>query len=314
MPELPELEVIKAILAPRIVGHTVRGAEVSRPYLPQPAELGEHLVGWELSGIARRGLYLVLSFSSAVHLLLHLTPRVWLWHERRGSPSTSATALQLIFDDGSDLRLIEGRSARPAGVWVVTSLSSAAPLQKLGHEPLSDAFTAAALRGVISGTRRPLKALLTDQTLIAGIGDAYADEILFRAKLSPVRYTHTLAEEEIDRLWEAIGETLRWAVGEIAVRAGGALFEREIRDFMRVHGRKGLPCPECGAPIAEILYDAVRTDYCPCCQRAGLSRATVPSKGGRLRRASAPGSPSVHGDGSRPDRTTPSSEAETPRR
>jgi len=306
VPELPELEVIKAILAPRIVGHTVRGVEVSRPYLPQPAELGEHLVGWELSGIARRGLYLVLSFSSAVHLLLHLTPRVWLWHERRGSPSTSATALRLIFDDGSDLRLIEGRSARPAGVWVVTSLSSAAPLQKLGHEPLSDAFTGAALRGVISGTRRPLKALLTDQTLIAGIGDAYADEILFRAKLSPVRYTHTLAEEEIDRLWEAIGETLRWAVGEIAVRAGGALFEREIRDFMRVHGRKGLPCP--------ILYDAVRTDYCPCCQRAGLSRATVPSKGGQLRRASAPGSPSVHGDGSRPDRTTPSSEAETPRR
>jgi formamidopyrimidine-DNA glycosylase len=152
---------------------------------------------------------------------------------------------------------------------LVSDLLTAEPLRKLGWEPLSETFTAAVFHGLIQGKRRQLKLALTDQTLIAGIGSAYTDEILFRAKLSPIRYAHTLTPAEATRLWAAIPTTLRWAIGEIHTRAGGSLFDREIRDFLYVHGRKDSPCVECGAIIAEILHDGVRTNYCPRCQAVG---------------------------------------------
>ncbi len=128
---------------------------------------------------------------------------------------------------------------------------------------------------MIQGKRRQLKRILTDQALIAGIGNAYADEILFRAELSPVRYSHTLTTDEVTRFWQAIPETLRWAISEIKARTKDTLFEREVRDFLYVHGRRGSPCLNCGTTIAEILHDEVRTDYCPRCQGAGPIKPVV---------------------------------------
>lgn len=270
MPELPDLEVVRDILAPRIVGRTVRGVEVNRPDLVRAGVPSiSALVGKELRALGRRGKYLIFSFAEAPHLLVHLMRWGWLWHGSRGYSPTSATDLRLSFDDGSDLRLIEGRSPRLAAAWVVSDPLTAEPLRKLGWEPLSDEFTAEAFRRLIQGKRRQLKRILTDQTLIAGIGNAYADEILFRAKLSPVRYSHTLTTDELTRLWQTIPETLRWAISEIKARTKDTLFEREVRDFLCVHGRMGSPCLKCGTVIAEILYDEVRTDYCPRCQDAG---------------------------------------------
>ncbi|GAB4305004.1 MAG: Fpg/Nei family DNA glycosylase [Candidatus Bipolaricaulota bacterium] len=278
MPELPDLEVVKDILTPRIVGQVVRGVEVNRVGLLRTREEGVALlVGRELQAIGRRGKYLAFSFGSDLHLLVHLMRWAWLWHGDRGYPPTTATDLRVAFEDGTDLRLIEARSPRLAAAWMVSDLVAVEPLQNLGREPLSEEFTVDVLRGLVAGRRRPLKRILTDQSLIAGIGNAYADEILFRARLSPVRYGHTLTAEEQEHLWRAIGDTLRWAIAEIRGRTGDALFEREIRDFLSVHGRKGAPCPECGTPIAEILYDGARTNYCPRCQGGS---GGLPPRGG----------------------------------
>ncbi len=272
MPELPDLEVVKEILAPRIVGRAVRGTEVGRADLVRTeAESFRALVGRELSAIDRRGKYLVFTFGPDVHLLLHFMRWAWLWHGPQGYPPTTATQLRVTFDGGTDLRLIEGRAPHLAAAWVMADPYGSDPLRKLGVEPLSPTFTAGSLGQLVGGKRRLLKPFLTDQPSIAGLGSAYADEVLFRAKLSPVRYTHTLTAEEIDRLWLAVGDTLRWAIAEIRARTGGTLFDREVRDFLNVHGRKGAPCRTCGTPIAEILYDDVRTNYCPRCQGTGTA-------------------------------------------
>lgn len=315
MPELPDLEVVTEILAPRIVGQTVRGVEVSRADLVRTGAASlRALLGRELSAVGRRGKYLVFTFAGDLYLLIHLMQWAWLWHGGHGYPPTPATDLRLMFENGTDLRLIEARSPRGAAMWLVSGLLGAEPLEKLGHEPLSEAFTVEALRGLVANRRRPLKRILTDQSLIAGLGDAFADEILFRAKLSPVRYGHTLTPEEEERLWRAIGDTLRWAIAEVRGRAGGTLFEREIRDFLSVHGRKGAPCPGCGTPIAEILYDGARTNYCPRCQGRSGGPPFAAGNAAFLRTGEGPGAPSDRGGGSPPGRTGPSSEAGTLRR
>lgn len=270
MPELPDLEVVKDILTPRIVGCTVRGVEVNRPDLVRAgAGRLRALVGQDLGALSRRGDCLVLSFGRGAHLVMNLGVWAWLWHGPQGYTPTTATQLRVMFDDGTDLRLIEGRSPYQAGVWVVSDPHEAEPLRVLGVEPLGDEFTTEALRRLIAGKRRPVRGLLTDRSLIAGIGSVYADEILFRARLSPVRFAHTLAAHELDRLWLATRDTLRWAIAEISARVGGRLFDREVRDFLFVHGRTGAPCRECGAPIAEIRFDGTRINYCPRCQGAG---------------------------------------------
>jgi len=267
VPELPDLEVAKDVLTPRIVGRTVRGVEASHADL---ARTGEGSVASLKCGgvrsLARRGEYLVFSIGD-VHLVVGLGRWAWLWHGPGEYPPTTATRFRIAFDDGTDLRLIEGKVPPRAAVWVVADPGRSEPLTGLGWEPLSPEFTPEVLRGLLAGRRRTLKELLTDRSLIAGIGDAYADEILFTARLSPVRFAHTLTPEEVHRLWEATQSTLRWAIGEIRARVGDALVEREVRDFLRVHGRAGAPCPACGAAIAEFRFDDARTGYCPRCQR-----------------------------------------------
>jgi formamidopyrimidine-DNA glycosylase len=265
MPELPDLEAIRRILAPRIVGRTVRGVEVRFPgFLRSGPPLAE-LAGRRLEGIGRRGKYLILSFAGDRHLVIHLMRWGWIWHGSSRYPPTRATVLSLSLDDGNDLRVIEPGPQRLARGWHLSG-DEPGPLGELGLEPLGPEFTREALWGLLSSRRRQIKRILTDQKLIAGIGNAYADEILFEARLSPFRYAHTLTEEEIDRLWRAIPATLNWAIGEIEKRAGGKPFEQEIRDFLRVHGRAGKPCRVCGTPIEEVLIGGQRTDYCPRCQ------------------------------------------------
>lgn len=274
MPELPDLEVVEDILTPRIVGRMVRGVEVNRSDLVRTGVASaDLLVGRQLTAVERRGQFLLFVFGADAHLVVHLGRWAWAWHGPQGYVPTTATDLRLTLDDGTDLRLIEGRSPRLAEAWVVRDLRAVRPLQALGLEPLSDRFTAEALQRLIGDKHRPLKRLLTDPSLIAGIGSSYADEVLFQAKLSPVRYTHTLTPDEVGRLWQAIGTRLRQAIVEIRARVGDHLLQHEVQEFLSVHGRKGAPCPDCGTSIAEILYDDVRTNYCPHCQRAGSEPA-----------------------------------------
>ncbi len=267
MPELPDLEVIREILTARLVGRAVIGVSVRRQGLIKagPAELAP-LQGKTLEHIIRRGKYLIFRFSEDLFLLVHLMRYGWLWQGPSRYEVTKATTLVLSFDNGTDLRLIEPGSPQMAAVWLVPDLSQVEPLKKLGPEPFSPEFTLAALTQALRGRRRTLKKILTDQAILAGIGNTYADEILFRAGLSPFRYGHTLSPVEQERLWKAIPETLRWAVAEIEARVGEDLFDKEIRDFLFVHGRAGSPCRVCSTPIGEVLFGGQRTNFCPRCQ------------------------------------------------
>ncbi|HAF71485.1 TPA: endonuclease VIII [Candidatus Acetothermia bacterium] len=265
MPELPDLEVIRINLTPRAVGRVVRGVEVRFPAFlkttkPPPSEL----VGRRLVGIDRRGKFLGFKFEGVV-LLVHLMRWGWIWHGSSHYAPTRATALLLSLDDGTDVRVIEPGPQKLARGWILPE-GEPGPLAELGLEPLSAGLTGEAFRGLVAGRRRQVKGILTDQKLIAGIGNAYADEILFCARLSPFRYAHTLSAEETARLWRAIPETLRWAIGEIKRRLGDGLFEQEVRDFLWVHGRAGKPCRVCGTPVGEVLLGGQRTNFCPTCQ------------------------------------------------
>jgi len=280
--ELPDLEVVKDILTPRIVGRTVRGVEVNRADLLQTGE--SSLVppgGQEVGVVASRGMYLFMSFGAGSELVLHPMRWAWLWHGPLGYVPSTATDLRLTFDDGTDLRLIERRSPRLARAWVGPGLASSSPLKDLGVDPLAPEFTVASLERAVHGRRRILKHVLTDQTSIAGIGSVYADEILFRAKLSPVRFAHTLTSDEIHRLWHEVGGALRWAISEIRARVGNELFDREVRDFLHVHGKRDAPCPDCGTSVAEFLHDGEQTNYCPQCQETVLPTGTDRGKAAR---------------------------------
>ncbi len=267
MPELPDLEVIKENLAGRLLGRAVVSVAVRRPGLVQAgsADLSP-LVGKTLGDLSRRGKYLVFHFSENLFLIVHLMRFGWLWHGPSHYEVTKATTLVLSFHDGTDLRLIEPGSPQIAGVWLFSDLSRAEPLAKLGPEPFSPEFTLQAFSQALHGKRRMVKKVLVDQAIVAGIGNAYADEILFFAKISPFRYVHTLSPVEVERLWRAIPETLRWAKEEIKARVGDGLFDKEIRDFLYVHGRAGAPCRVCGTPVGEVLFEGQRTNFCPRCQ------------------------------------------------
>ncbi len=266
MPELPDLEVIAAVLAPRIVGKAIRGAEPLHPAFLQSTEPPLSAAeGREITGTGRRGKYLILHLSGGLHFVVHLMRAGWIWHGPSRYTATKSTVFRITLDDGNELRVIEPGHPKLSRGWLLPSLDRE-PLSELGVEPLSEDFTLERFKGLISGRRRQIKKLLVDQKLIAGIGNAYADEILFAAKLSPFRYAHTLSDEEIERLWRAIPEVLRWAIAEIKAKVGDGLYQEEERSFLRVHGRAGSPCPECGAPIKEILLGGQRTDFCMECQ------------------------------------------------
>lgn len=267
MPELPDLEVIRENLASRLLGREVRAVTVRRPGLVQagPNNLSP-LLHRTLTEISRRGKYLLFHFQDGPILMVHLMRYGWLWHGPSRYEVTKTTTLVLSFSDDTDLRLIEPGTPQIAGVWLYNNLAEAEPLKKLGPEPFWPDFTLEFFSQALGKKRRMVKKILTDQSIVAGIGNAYADEILFWARLSPFRYAHTLTEEELMRLWKAIPETLRWAIAQIKGRVGENLFDKEIRDFLFVHGRAGAPCRVCGSPVEEVLFEGQRTDYCPRCQ------------------------------------------------
>ncbi len=267
MLELPDAEVLKENLAPRLVNRTVRGVEVLNDELSResPRSLSE-LEGLKAGPVRRRGTFLILTFQGGPWLVLDLAPWAWVWHGSSSYKPTRTTGLRLILDDGQEVRVILPGPRMRASAWAVDRPAQLEVVRELGQEPLGPRFTHVAFRRRMEGRRRLLKELLLDQRIVPGIGDAYADEILHSARLSPIRYAHTLTAEEVSRLWEAIPATLAWAISVLRSRLGGALFEKELRDFLQVHGRGGSPCPACGNAIAEIQFDERKTNYCPRCQ------------------------------------------------
>lgn len=270
MPELPDLEVLKEVLERRVVGREITAARAIRPGILKTVEPPlEALVGEAFSDISRRAKLLIFAVRPDLHLVVHLMVAGRLVLCKSNTKPTRATGLVITFAADEDLRLIENGAVKLAAVHVVSDPQRVEGVAKAGIEPLADPFTREALRQMVKERRRELKKLLTDRMMIAGIGTAYADEICFEAKLSPIRYVNTLSDEEIDRLHAAIQAVLRQAIDIVRARTGDHLLTDEVRDFLKVYKKEGERCIVCGAKIAEIRYANTRTYYCPTCQTSG---------------------------------------------
>lgn len=271
MPELPEVEGLAAFLRDRAVGHTVAAVDVGaiwalKTFAPAPADL----VGREVTAVARHGKWIDVA-TDGPHLLLHLAKAGWLrWYDAVPAtplkPGRSPIALRLRLDDGAGFDVTEAGTHKRLAVHVVARPDDVPQAASLGPEPLGlghDDFAA-----LLRSRNQQVKGALRDQSLIAGIGNAYSDEILHAARLSPFALTGRLTEEEVARLHAAMGEVLTHAVAAAAGRPAAALKDAK-RAGMRVHGRAGEPCPVCGDTVREVSFADSALQYCPRCQTGG---------------------------------------------
>ena len=267
MPELPEVETIRAQLAPRLQGRTFSSVEILDPRLTRPVDLFEvveELEGDRVVAVERRGKYLLLRFDSGRALLVHLRMTGSF-----GFAPTSHERAVIELDDGTRLAY---RDVRRFGTWLVLEGAELEPYlaTKNGPEPLGPRFTSNWLAGQLARRRAPLKAVLLDQRVVAGLGNIYADEALWRARLSPLRPANAVEPEETRRLVRAIRAALTTGIA----RQGSTLSEYvtpegsrgSMQDEFRVYGREGEPCPRCRTPIAKTRVGGRGTWFCPYCQ------------------------------------------------
>ena len=267
MPELPEVETIRAQLAPRLTGRSLVRVEILDPRLTRPIDLfevAEELEGDTVLAVERRGKYLVLRLESGLALLVHLR----MTGGFHWQPTSHERAV-LELDDGT--RLVY-RDVRRFGTWLVLEDAELEPYfaGKNGPEPLGPHFTTEWLAGRLAVRRAPVKAVLLDQRVVAGLGNIYADEALWRARVNPMRPANGLDAEEVRRLHRAIRASLRMGIE----RQGSTLSDYaapdgspgSMQDEFRVYGRDGLPCPRCRTPIAKARVGGRGTWYCPRCQ------------------------------------------------
>lgn len=276
MPELPEVQAIVDVLAQRAVGHAVVRVDVVainvlKTYDPPVSALAGLLV----DGVARRGKFLDLDVGG-LHLVIHLARAGWLrWREELPAappkPGKGPLALRVHLDGGSattGFDLTEQGTKKGLAVYVVRDPAEVPGIARLGPEPLDPAFTVDLLATLLAGSRQQIKGLLRDQSVVAGIGNAYSDDILHAARMSPFKPAGSLTPDDIAVLWQAIQDVLRDAVA----RSRGlqpADLKAEKKAGMRVHGRTGLPCPVCGDTVREVSFADRALQYCPTCQTGG---------------------------------------------
>ncbi len=265
MPELPEVETIKNELAPHIIGHTITGITLFDERIvrqPPVEEFGSRLIGETITEIGRRGKYLLFSLTSGQTLVIHLkmTGSLWLIPPDRFTRA-------VIHLDGD--KKIYFRDPRKFGVmWLVEDKNTVT--DKLGPEPLEEGFTAKRLSKALARRTAPIKALLCDQNVIAGIGNMYADEALFLAKIHPMRPGGSLKPAEIKRLYNAIRQVLTAAINDKGAsvdtyfRPDGQIGTAHFQ--FRVAHRRGQSCPVCGTPLQRIPVRNRGSYFCPKCQ------------------------------------------------
>ncbi|MDQ6875993.1 MAG: Fpg/Nei family DNA glycosylase [Actinomycetota bacterium] len=277
MPELPEVEALAAFLRENAVGRFVTRVDVAavnvlKTYDPQPTALA----GQQVTAAQRHGKFLDLD-CDGLHLVVHLARAGWLqWRTELSAappkPGKGPIALRVHLDDRAGFDLTEAGTKKGLAVYVVRDPASVPGVARLGVDPLGADFTVDVLAGVLAGARQQLKGLLTDQGAIAGVGNAYSDEVLHVARLSPFKLAAKLAPDEIERLHAALVGTLRDAVAR-SVGQRAATLKGEKRSGLRVHGRTGLPCPICGDTVREVSFADSSLQYCPTCQTGGTPLA-----------------------------------------
>lgn len=270
MPELPDVTVYLDCLAPRIVGRRLDRVRLRSPFLLRTVEPPLAAVfGTTVRGLRRIGKRIVLVMEEDRFVVLHLMIAGRLRWRPAGSAVPGKVGLAALdFADGT-LLLTEASSRKRAALHVMAGEAALAALDPGGLEPLAADLTS--FRAAVLRERHTLKRTLTDPRLLSGIGNAYGDEILHRARLSPVRMTDQLSDEELARLHAATQATLADFTDRIRREVGDGFPERvtAFRDDMVVHGRYGKPCPVCGTPVQRIVHAENETNYCPSCQTGG---------------------------------------------
>jgi len=273
MPELPEVQALVDFLSTRTADLAVTGVElgsisVLKTFNPPP----EALVGAPVDSVSRHGKFLDLD-CGGTHLVFHLARAGWLrWSDAlsatRLRPGKSPIALRVRMSDGSGFDLTEAGTKKSLAAYIVSSPADVPGIARLGPDPLSQAFSLSAFREILAGRNAQLKGVLRDQSIIAGVGNAYSDEILHVAKLSPFAMAAKLDDDQTERLYAALRDTLSAAVGAATGKPAAELKDAK-RQGMRVHGRTGETCPECGDVVREVSFADSSLQYCATCQTGG---------------------------------------------
>ncbi|MFF2520861.1 Fpg/Nei family DNA glycosylase [Streptomyces liangshanensis] len=275
MPEVPEVEALREFLDGHLVGKEIvrvlpLTVNVLKTYDPPLSALE----GSTVTSVGRFGKYLdIVAADAGLHLAVHLARAGWLrWKDTfppaPPRPGKGPLALRVVLAEGDGFDLTEAGTTKRLAVHLVRDPSDVPGIERLGPDPLDPSFDRDALARLLDGERRQIKGALRDQRLIAGIGNAYSDEILHAAKMSPFKPVKNLTEDEITLLYDAMRATLTEAIERSRGVAAGRL-KAEKKSGLRVHGRKGEPCPVCGDTIREVSFSDSALQYCPTCQTGG---------------------------------------------
>jgi formamidopyrimidine-DNA glycosylase len=283
MPELPEVEALARFLRENASGRVVSRVEpLAFSVLKTVDPPISALLGATVADVRRHGKFLDVALgpaagdgpAAALHLVSHLSRAGWLrWSDRQpvkpARPGRGPLALRVVFTDGAGFDLTEAGTQKRLAVYVVRDPADVPGVARLGIDPLTAEFTRERLRELLTAAgRAQLKKVLTDQSVIAGVGNAYSDEVLWAARLSPFKPAANLTEPESERLYEALTDTLREAVDAAGGLAAGKL-KAEKKRGLAVHGRTGEACPRCGQTVREVSFADRSLQYCPTCQTGG---------------------------------------------
>ena len=273
MPELPEVHALVDFLTERAVGEAVTGVElgsitVLKTFNPPP----EALIGAPVEAVTRHGKFIDLD-CGGTHLIFHLARTGWLrWYDQvpptRLRPGKSPIALRVRLSDGAGFDLTEAGTKKRLAAYITADPQEVPGIAGLGPDPLADDFTEEVFAGILRARNAQVKGVLRDQSIIAGIGNAYSDEILHVAKLSPFAIAARLSDDDITRLYAAVRGTLAAAVQAASGKPAAELKDAK-RAGMRVHGRTGEVCPECGDVVREVSFADSSLQYCATCQTGG---------------------------------------------
>lgn len=277
MPEMPEVQGLVDFLDERAVGLVITKATVAniaalKTYDPPL----ESLKGARVAAAGRHGKFVDLTTDTggaAGHLIFHLAKAGWLrWYEELPAtvirPGKTPIALRVGFDDGSGFDLTEAGTKKSLAVYAARDPQDVPGIARLGPDPLSADFSREAFAALLAGRRTQIKGVLRDQSVIAGIGNAYSDEILHAAKMSPYALAASLDDGDIARLYDAMRTTLTDAVAQASGRPPADLKDAKRRG-MSVHGRRGEACPVCGDEVRSVFFADNSLEYCPTCQTGG---------------------------------------------
>ena len=273
MPELPEVETVRRVLLPRVQKRKIIEAQIQDTQVvasPSPGQLLDRVQGQVIADFTRRGKFLRLLFDSGDYLTVHLRMTGCLIVEPHAAPTEKHMRIRFLLDDGSELRYEDVR--RLGKVWFTGSgerdVSGAG---ELGIEPFDGLLTAPYLRCRCGRSKKPVKSMLLDQTIVAGIGNIYSDEILFAAGIRHDKHCDALSEDEFERLAAAIPERLAFFIEKNAITLEEYTLSkgREYRNtpYLQVYGKGGNACPACGAALQRAVIGGRSSVFCPHCQK-----------------------------------------------